>query len=310
MLFRIRPDESVSHGLRRLAAKSLKAARDELQRRTPPDDEAIHEVRKSVKKVRAIVDAVEADDGRGTRKERKRLRRINHVLSPLRDADAMLTTLAALKRRNPRLFTEHTFARVRRDLSLRKQKAMRAVDRGRWKKLAREFRALRATAKRWQLSHDDFRALRPALHATHQRGRRALIRSSKTKRATDFHEWRKQVKALWYELRLLEGAGRMIRRHAATLHHVETWLGDEHNVVVLCAELSKDPSVCPKPLDVDRLRLAADRYQCELRQKALASARPIYRRRSREYVRAIERAWETVRGRRARRRDARHHAAA
>src|SRR5262245_40479341 len=221
MLFRIRPDESVSHGLRRLAAKSLKAAGDELQRRTPPDDEAIHEVRKSVKKVRAIVDAVEADDGRGTRKERKRLRRINHVLSPLRDADAILTTLAALKRRNPRLFTEHSLARVRRDLSLRKQKAMRAVDHGTWKKLAREFSALRATVKRWPLTHDGFRALRPALRATHQRGRRALIRSSKTRRATDFHEWRKQIKALWYELRLLEGAGGMIRRHVATLHHAE-----------------------------------------------------------------------------------------
>src|SRR5262249_10818780 len=151
---------------------------------------------------------------------------------PLRDADARLTTLEKLSRRNPRLFTEHTYARVRRQLSLSKQEAMRAVDRGDWKRMTREFRALQATAEGWQLSHDGFRALRPALRTTHRRGRRALARAEKTQDAADFHEWRKQIKALWYELRLLEGGGGMIRRHIGALHQAETWLGDEHNVVV------------------------------------------------------------------------------
>src|SRR5262245_55444792 len=225
MAFRIRPDESVSHGLRRVAASTLKSARDELRRKTPPGDEAIHEARKSVKKVRAIGQAIEADSGRGTRDELKRLRRINHVLSPLRDADAMVVTLAKLKRRNPRLFTEHTFARVRRELSLRKHKAMGAVGRRRWKELAREFRALRASAKRWQLANPGIRGLEPALRATHRRGRRALKRSERTEAAADFHEWRKQIKALWYELRLLEDGGGMIRRHIGALHQAEAWLG-------------------------------------------------------------------------------------
>jgi hypothetical protein len=71
MAFRIRFDESVSHGLRRLAVKSLKTARCGLARKTAPGDEAIHEARKRVKKVRAIVQAIEADDGRGTAKVRE-----------------------------------------------------------------------------------------------------------------------------------------------------------------------------------------------------------------------------------------------
>lgn len=310
MAFRIRPDESISQGLRRLAAKSLETAREELRRRTPPGDESIHEARKTVKKVRAIVDAIEADDGRRTADGRRRLRRINRVLSPLRDADAMLNMLAALKRRNPQLFTEHTFARVRRELSLRKRQAMTAVGRGSWGKLDRELRALRASAKRWRLAHRGFRALEPALRATHRRGRRALAQAQKSQRAADFHEWRKLIKALWYELRLLEDGGGIISRHIAVLHRAETWLGDEHNMVVLCAELSKDATVCAEPIDADRLKLAADRYQCELRRKALAKARPIYGRKSRGYVRAIERAWKTARHRGAGRHSGRHGAAA
>jgi CHAD domain-containing protein len=303
MAFQIRFDESVSQGLRRLAAKSLKTAREELRRRTPPSDKSIHEVRKIVKKVRAIVQAIEADGGRRTADGRKRLRRVNRVLSPLRDADAMLNMLATLKKRNPQLFTEHTFARVRRELSLRKRHAITAVDQRSWKKLDRDLRALRASAKRWRIAHHGFKALEPALRATYRRGRRALAKAQESQRAADFHEWRKQIKALWYELRLLQDGGGIIRRHIEALHRAETWLGDEHNVVVLCAELSKDATVCAGPLDADRLKLAADRYQCELRRKALATARSIYGRKSRQYVRAIERAWQTARrhsgGRRA-----------
>jgi len=311
MAFRIRPDESVSDGLRRLAVKSLERAHQGLGRRTPPGDEAIHEARSQVKKVRAIVRAIEADDSRAVAKGRKRLRRINRILSPLRDADAMLATLSEPRRRNPRLFTERTFARLRRELSARKRKTMAAVERkGRWLQVDRDLSALCASAKRWQLTHRGVRTLKRALRATHRQGRRALERAEQTQDAADSHEWRKQIKALWYELRLLEGAGGIIRRHIAALHRAETWLGDEHNVVVLCAELSKDASICAGPFDLQQLTLAANRYQCELRAKALASAGPIYARKSRIYVRAIMRAWKTGRHRSAGRRARPHSTAA
>ncbi len=305
MAFRIQPDESVSRGVQRLAVKSLKTARRELGRQTPPGDEAIHEARKSVKKVRAIVDAIEAGGGRASANSRKRLRRVSRVLSPLRDADAMLTTLAELRRRNPRLFTEQTFTRLRRELSTKKREAMDAVERqGRWKHVERDLRVLRASAKRWRVGHHGFAALESALRSTHRKGWRALNRAEQSQDAADFHEWRKKMKALWYQLRLLEGGGGVIKQHIAALHRAEAWLGDEHNVVVFCGELSKNASICAGPFDLQRLTAAADRYQCELRRKALATARPIYRRKSRAYVRAIERVWKTSRhqssGRRAR----------
>jgi CHAD domain-containing protein len=137
----------------------------------------------------------------------------------------------------------------------------------------------------------------------HRRGRQALERAERDQDAASSHEWRKQIKALWYGLRLLEGGGGAISRQIAALHRAEAWLGDEHNVVVLCAELSNDPSICAGPFDLQRLKVVADRYQRELRGKALSCARLIYGRRSGDYVRAIERAWKTARHRSARRRD-------
>ena len=85
-----------------------------------------------------------------------------------------------------------------------------------------------------------------------------MARARKSQRAVDFHEWRKQIKALWYELRLVEGSGPRIRRDVTALHRAEAWLGNEHNVVVLCDELSKDVPQGHGRIDLDRVRLVGE----------------------------------------------------
>jgi CHAD domain-containing protein len=288
MAFRIRPGESVSDGLRRVAKKELSSARTQLRKTSPPHDDAIHEARKSIKKVRAVMELVAADEGRGLAGCRKRMRKVNRMLSRLRDADAMLATLAKLRSKAPHALDEHTFARVRRRLSSHKQTLMKDARRDAvWKSVDRELRKLRKKAQQWRPMHRQFGALATGIRVSHGRGRKALTRARNGQGAADFHEWRKQIKVLWYQLRLVQRCGRGIGKDVRVLHQAETWLGDDHNVVVLCAELSKDASLC----DVARLRQAADRYQCDLRRKAIANAAGIYGSKPAIYVRRIKHAW-------------------
>jgi CHAD domain-containing protein len=279
----------VARGLRRVAAKELQSARDELRKTNPPRAEAIHEARKSIKKVRAIVQVIEADHGRKLARSSKRLRKVSHILSRLRDADAMLEMLATLRSRNPDAFNEHSFARARGRLFQLKQASLQAAeDDGAWKKVDRALRKLRRQAKRWRPRHDGLATLSAGIESTYRQGRKALARARTRQRADDFHEWRKHIKALWYQLRLIEDAGRGIRRDLHVLHEAETWLGDDHNVVVLCAELSKDISLC----DLERLRHGAVRYQRELRRKAIANTARIFSHTGNEYLRRVNRAWK------------------
>jgi CHAD domain-containing protein len=272
----------------------LRAARNELRRSTPPRDEAIHEARKSVKKVRAILQLIDADDGAGLANSQHQLQTVNRRLSRVRDADAMMSILDKLRSESPRLVSKRTFMRARRRLSSYKRAAMAAAARKRvWTKAGRDLRKLRQATKRWRPTHRGFGALEPGIRFTHRRGREAMVRARKGQRAADFHQWRKQIKALWYELRLIENCDRSVQRDVAALQRAETFLGDDHNVVVLCAELSKDASICDGPVDLSRLRLAADRYQCNLRRKAIGNAQRIYRRQSRKYVKGIKRVWKT-----------------
>ena len=98
-----------------------------------------------------------------------------------------------------------------------------------------------------------------------------MARALTRQRAADFHEWRKHMKALWYELRLIDSCSRAVHRDVDALHRAETLLGEDHNVVVLCTGLSKDASVCDGPVDRKALRGAADRYECDLQERAIAN---------------------------------------
>jgi CHAD domain-containing protein len=277
MAYRLKGDESVAQGLRRVAKKELEGAVEQLGQSRPPSDDAIHEARKSVKKARAVLRLIEADRGGGLGGSRKRLRTVNRALSRLRDADVMKEVLATLNRKNPRLFSEHTFARLQAQLTAHKEDATRtAIANGSLKVAARELRKLRRAAKRWRPAHRRFAALGNGIEVTHRRGRRAMARAMKRQTGAEFHEWRKQIKALSYELRLIDCCSAALRKDTRALHHAETYLGDDHNVGVLCAYLSLTHSLVYNPMELVRLRRAADRYQRSLRKKAVASVRAIY----------------------------------
>ena len=81
MAYRLRRNESIPKGLRRLARRALKTAADELSRNDPPGDTAIHEARKGLKKARVLLRLVEDDHGAGLGKGPKQLRAVNRTLS-------------------------------------------------------------------------------------------------------------------------------------------------------------------------------------------------------------------------------------
>ena len=63
-------------------------------------------------------------------------------------------------------------------------------------------------------------------------------------------------------------------------------------MVVLCDDLSKEVPQGDSRIDLDRVRLVGDRYQCELRTKALAILRRIYAQAPRDYANAVRREWK------------------
>ena len=87
MSFALKPGESIRRELRRIARKELGSASERLLEGHRDDDD-VHEGRKSVKKVEALVRLLDQIGFAPAKKDVKRLRAARRTLSRLRDADA------------------------------------------------------------------------------------------------------------------------------------------------------------------------------------------------------------------------------
>ena len=77
---------------------------------------AVHESRKSVKKVRAVAAFLTQAGAKLPRRDRKRLKSAARALSRVRDSTAIIDTFDRVRRHYPKELPEHTYGILRRGL--------------------------------------------------------------------------------------------------------------------------------------------------------------------------------------------------
>src|SRR5579863_5096978 len=100
MAYRLERDESVISGIRRVIREEIESAEEHLAgKKKTTRDEAIHDARKSIKKVRATLRLVRDQLGDAWKRENSHLRDIAARLSQFRDAFVIIETFDDLKTR-------------------------------------------------------------------------------------------------------------------------------------------------------------------------------------------------------------------
>jgi hypothetical protein len=292
LAFHLKREESVAHGLRRLAGKQLRSADRSLHSSRTSDVESIYEARRDLKKTRAILDILNEDHARGIGSARRRLRKVSRTLATFRDADACVEVFDRVLGRARRTVSARTLVLVRRRL-VADQRALRD-DRTLARKLrqaGRQVHTSRQSVDDWRPTHKRFAALGKAIATGLRDGRKAMNVARARGWSTDFHEWRKVVKQLWYELRLLEACGGRVRADARALDRIETWLGEDHNAAVMYAKLFEDDGLAAACPDLEKLGHVVTRYQATLRRRALARGTRLYANAPARYVAEVKRLW-------------------
>ena len=283
--YRLRVRESIGKGLKRVVRKELRSAIDALDD-TNPSDDAIHEARKSIKKVRAAVQLVGAEvETTGALKE---LRRASRLLSPVRDAQALVESAGALFAHDARSVSPSARAAVTNALEQDKSRMRRAAARDQaFTKALRSLRKLRRSMKSWKWQRVGASDLIPEIRDRYKKARRRMRRVSGAGEADAFHEWRKQIKALWYALRLIE---RRVpaRLDLKALGHLETWLGDDHNLVVLRAQMASHVRSDPQRRYASSVQHVARRRQQALRHTAIALGTRVFDDVPRRFARRLK----------------------
>ena len=288
MGYRLEAGESVPKGLRRIVREEIDSAEEYLGgKKQGGPDEAIHEARKSLKKVRAVLRLAQGELGATYTKENDGLRAIAADLSEIRDAAAIIETFDELP-------DAKNFAPVRQRLLERKKQTEAAKDRDTvMKQAALAMGRLGKRVRTWPLKTTGFDAVAPGLEGRYRRGRRAMKVAAETQTPECFHEWRKRVKDHWYHTRLIESLWtEEMQAREKSLKELETWLGDDHNLFVMRGLISADPAAFGETAMVDALLDAIDDRQKELRRNSLSLGARLYDEKPKSFLRRVEHLWK------------------
>ena len=244
MSFQMKRGKPVARELSRIVAKEFETAIDELGRRQGVDcAEAVHEARKCVKKTRAVLRLLKQNLGDDYGVLAGRLRRMAHQLSSLRDADAGPEMMNALRDHYPRIVTRSMSRAVQRGLLARTRATMARVDPDRLlPRVAREIKRSGTQVQRRIRRAAHAGAIRIGIRRGYRRARKALACVRTHPDNPPFHTWRRRVKDHWYHMRLLEGRTGRAHVRIRRLKQLETWLGDDHNLVMLRATILEAPA--------------------------------------------------------------------
>jgi CHAD domain-containing protein len=215
MSFRIRRHEPVRRAVRRVVTAEVRAGRREALDEARPLDERIHAVRVHLKRARAALRLLPRA-GRPRRVDGA-LRAAGRALAPARDAAITRATLDALGARPP---APRAPSRDAAEL----HQAVAALD---------HVRVGRARGR------PSGRDARRAFVRGYRAARRCLRRLQDDDAPERFHDWRKLVKRLALQSRLLKRvAPALSRRLTAPLDDLARRLGDLHDLAVLESKLT------------------------------------------------------------------------
>ena len=296
MGFSIRPTEPAGEEVCRVLQEQLSSALEHLRN---PDaaggtDVAVHEARKSCKRLRAVYRLVRPG------LSANRYQTLNHTvrdaareLSGARDATALVDMFGDL-------LTAHRADPSEEELRVVKaalQDRAEAVedDGGSEGALRRAVERLELVAEltaRTNLRGRGFEVLRKGLQATYGDGHHALRRFRAELSPELSHEWRKSVKYTWHHVELLEKtAPSVLTPLARSLHDLSDALGDAHNLAVLSDLVTDHPTRFGGPATVDRVAKMAADCRADLEHRAVRLGLRIYAESPKAFGRRVAGYW-------------------
>jgi CHAD domain-containing protein len=297
MAFHFKKKESPTRAARRLSRERIGKALEYLRKHDRP--EAIHNVRKEIKKIRATLELVhERMEGDVYRKYTKMLRVAARRLRDPRDAHVRPRTLERLiacfkvKGRLP----AHPFPGIKTILrqdcreetgEFLKGESVAAVGRL-LRKLNRRAGDLKVKAEGWT-------ALRSGLEESYRRGQKSLATVIREASPEKLHRWRKQVQDLWRQLRLLcPIQPESLRASADEMKTLSQYLGDDHDLVMLRQFAGRR---CARKYagEVKLLNELVELRQKELRAAALALGARFYAEKPSRFCGRLENYWRVWR---------------
>jgi CHAD domain-containing protein len=288
MAFRLKLREPLPDGLKRVFCEQIDSALRLCQNPAKQRGVTVHEVRKHLKKLRAAMRLATGAVGKDCHRcENRSVREIGRLISDLRDAQVRLQTFTELRDRKAKKSQEPLFPRTE-ELLLLECESFSAAFAGWQRQAIPQLENVKARLVAWPLDALNWKEICNAVCKIYRRGQRALVKTIDDPEPENFHAWRKRVKDVWYELRILQPLNQTVLEEMA--HDAEVLgelLGSEHDLNFLRARLEKESGDEALAHELAQLQKLITKRCKRLRRDALELGRRFYAEPSKAFAKRI-----------------------
>ena len=281
--YRLKAGEPVSEGVVLIAQGRIDHAIGELGGKSDSSPvEAVHEARKDLKKLRALLRMTRGELGHDAyRRENTCFRDAGRELAGVRDSDVLMETLMALELPAGMQWELRKIIQTHRGQNDGDGRGRAAAG------VVAMLREARVRAEGWPLERNSFDAVRDGLERTYRRGRCDFRAARAEPTVEALHEWRKRVKDLWYQHTVLRMLWPPVMQAVGDeAHKLANRLGDDHDLAMLADWVSTHAEGGPEFFE------AVEERRSELQGEAFALGERLYADKPSAYVRRLKRLWK------------------
>lgn len=293
MILRIDRHASLPDNVRRIAGGYLDSAVDTLEH---PDnlDKSVHDARKLLKRLRALIRLVRNDIGGETfRTENTAYRDAGRHIAGIRDSHVTLRTL------------ENVLSGMTEKPGAQQLDNFRQLLNDRYDTLIREnlhtesingalgiLHTARERIGDWPLSGKGFGAIAPGLSRVYRMGRRAMKTAGNDPSDGNLHAWRKAAEHLRFQMDILRPLWKqVIGSYAKALKHLTGLTGRDHDLAVLTGRMTEYTGGSDDAA-FNALEGEIDNRRSRLQRNAFKLGALVYAEKTGAFVERIGRYWE------------------
>jgi len=294
MAYELQTGETLPTGIKRIVHEQAQKALEHLHLAEDVEED-VHEMRKCMKRIRAVLRLVRYEIGeQNYQLENAAYRDAARELSAVRDSHVMIETfdhIVKASKKEAKITLK--MPEIRKKLVNHCEQTIYEVieKQDAFSKCIEQLEQAQARIDDWPVKHDDFSAIDDGLKRIYKQGVRGMARAyTNPTSAPHFHDWRKRVKYLWYHMQLLTPLCDAIASYAGELDTLADQLGIAHDYAVLYDKLANYSET--RSGDGRRLLAQLDYQRAQNESAAQPLAADIYQKKPSQFIKRIASYWD------------------
>ncbi len=204
-------------------------------------EKSIHEARKSIKKIRALLKCVQFAIKRADyRRENRYMRDIKNLLSDIRESYVLVESWHYCKTKSRKIDKE-MYEAFKMKLEKQKKKIINGYkESGKLNQIIIVYDIARVRLSNIDFIKSDYKSLIKGIKKTYRKGNQLVKKCAKNSNSLELHELRKVVKYLWYQINTFQNFWpELIGVYTKSFEEISDLLGKEHDLFELAYYLNE-----------------------------------------------------------------------